>query len=57
MNALIRTIKLILLIRILHSRGSERSIKDMGGKNRTQFNVFDRVLTLQMKVCHSKMSM
>jgi hypothetical protein len=50
MDALIRTIKLILLIRILHSRGLERSIKDMGGKNRTQFNVFDRVLTLQMKV-------
>jgi hypothetical protein len=32
MNALIWTIKLILLIKNLHSRGLERNIRDMGGK-------------------------
>jgi hypothetical protein len=32
MDALIRTIKLILLIKNLHSKGLERSIGDVGAK-------------------------
>jgi hypothetical protein len=55
MDALIRTIKLSLLITNLHSKGLERNIGDMGVKNMT-FNFFDRVLALQMKVCYSRMS-
>ncbi len=53
---LIRIIKLILLIKNLRSKGLERSIRDVGAKNMTLFNVFNRVLTLQMKVCHNGMS-
>jgi hypothetical protein len=56
MDALIKTIKLILLIINLHSKGLERSTKDVGAKNRTLFDVFNRGLAFQMKVCHSGMS-
>jgi len=49
---LIRIIKLILLITNLHSKGLERNIKDMGAKNRTLFDVFNKVLALQMEVYH-----
>jgi hypothetical protein len=56
MNTLIRIIKLILLITNLHSKGLERNIRDMGAKNKTLFDIFNKVLTLQMKVCHSGMS-
>jgi hypothetical protein len=57
MDVLIKTTKLILLIKNLHSKGLERSIRDVGVKNRTIFYAFNRVLALQMKVCHSRMSM
>jgi hypothetical protein len=53
---LIKIIKLILLITNLHSKGLERSIRDVGAKNKTLFDVFNRVLALQMKVCHFGMS-
>jgi hypothetical protein len=56
MDALIRTIKLSLLITNLHSQGLERSIGNMGVKNKTLLFFFDKVLVLQMKVCHSGMS-
>jgi len=56
MDALIKTIKLILLIINLHSKGLERSIGDVGAKNRTLFDVFNRGLAFQMKVCPSGMS-
>jgi hypothetical protein len=56
MDALIRTIKLSLLITNLHSQGLERSIGNMGVKNKTLLLFFDKVLVLQMKVCHSGMS-
>jgi hypothetical protein len=56
MDALIRTIKSILLITILHSKGLERGMRDLGAKKKTLFNVFNRVLALQMKVCHSGIS-
>jgi hypothetical protein len=51
-DVLIRIIKLILLITNLHSKGLERNIKDMGAKNRTLFDVFNKVLALQMEVYH-----
>jgi hypothetical protein len=47
-NALIRTIKLILLITHLHSQGLKRSIGDVGA-NKKKFDVFNTVLALQMK--------
>jgi hypothetical protein len=47
-----RTIKLILLITNLHSKGLERSIRDVGAQKKTLFDVFNKVLALQMKVCH-----
>jgi hypothetical protein len=53
---LIRTTKLILLIKILHSKGLERSIGDVDVKKRTLFDFFNRVLALPMKVCHYGMS-
>jgi hypothetical protein len=56
MDALIRTIKLIFLITNLHSKGLEKNTGDFGAKNRTLFDVFNRVLALQMKVCHYGMS-
>jgi len=37
-DALIRTIKLILLITNLHSKGLEKNIEDVGEKNRTLFD-------------------
>jgi hypothetical protein len=49
---LIRTIKLILLIKNIHSKGLKRSIGNAGAKKRTLFDVFNRVLALQMKVYH-----
>jgi hypothetical protein len=49
---LIRITKLILLIKNLLSKGLERSIRDIGAKKRTLFDVFNRVLALQMKVCN-----
>jgi hypothetical protein len=49
---LIRTIKLILLITKLHSKGLERSIRNVVAKKKTLFDVFNRFLALQMKVCH-----
>jgi hypothetical protein len=52
--ALINIIKLILLITKLHSEGLETSTRNMGAKNRTLFDVFNRVLALQMKVCPSR---
>jgi hypothetical protein len=55
MDALIRTIKLIFKITNLHSKGLKISIKDVGVKNRTSFEVFNRVLAVQMKICHLKM--
>jgi len=56
MDTLIRTIQLRLLVTNLHSQGLEKSIGNMGVKNRTLFIFFDRVLVLQMKVCHFGMS-
>jgi hypothetical protein len=47
---LIRAIKLILLTTKLHSNGLERSVGDMDAKNKTLFDVSNRVLALQMKV-------
>jgi hypothetical protein len=44
-------IRTILLITKSHSQGLERSIGDVGERNRTLFDVFDNVLTLQMRVC------
>ncbi len=41
-----------MLITNLHSKGLKRSIKNMGGKDKTLFDVFNGVLALQMKVCH-----
>jgi hypothetical protein len=52
--ALIRTIKLILLITKLHSKALERSIGNVATINRKLFYVFNRFLALQMRVCHSK---
>jgi hypothetical protein len=52
-DALIRTIKLITN---LHSKGLERSIGDVGAKKKTLFDVFNRVLALQMEVSHFGMS-
>jgi hypothetical protein len=52
MDTLIRTIKSILLIINLHSKGLESGIRDVGAKKKTLFNVLNRVLALQMKVCH-----
>jgi hypothetical protein len=52
MDALIRIIKLILLISNLHSKGLERSMGDVCEKTKTLFDVFNRILALQMKVCH-----
>jgi hypothetical protein len=49
---LIKTIKLILLITNLHSKGLERNIGDVGAKIKTLFDVFNKVLALRMKVCH-----
>jgi hypothetical protein len=48
----IKIIKLILLIVNLPSNGLERGIKDMGAKTKTLFYVFNKVLALQMTVCH-----
>jgi hypothetical protein len=56
MDALIKTIKLIWLITILHFEDLERSRRDMGAKNKKLFDVFITVLALQMKVCHNRMS-
>jgi hypothetical protein len=56
MDALIRTIKSILLITNLHSKGLERGIKDVDAKKKTLLNVLNKVLALQMKVCHSGIS-
>jgi hypothetical protein len=56
MDALIRTIKSFSLITNLHSKYLERCIRDVGAKNMTLFNVFNKVLALQMKVCHSGIS-
>jgi hypothetical protein len=53
---MMRTIKFILLITILHFKGLEKSKGDVGEKNRALFYLFNRVLALQMKVCHSRMS-
>jgi hypothetical protein len=54
-NVLIKIIKLILLITNLHSKGLERNIRDVGAKCMTLFDVFNRVLAFQMKVCLSRM--
>jgi hypothetical protein len=51
MDVLIRTTKIILLIKNSHSKGLERSMGDAGAKKWTLFDVFNRVLTLQMKIC------
>jgi hypothetical protein len=51
----IKITKLILLIVNLPSKGLERGIGDMGAKTKTLFDVFNKVLTLQMKVCHFEM--
>jgi hypothetical protein len=56
MDALIRTIKLIFKITNLHSKGLERSIKDVGAKKRHYLIFLIGFLTLQMKVCHFLMS-
>ncbi len=40
MDALIRTIKLILLIPTLHSKGLEKNIGDLSAKKKTLFDVF-----------------
>jgi hypothetical protein len=56
MDALIKTIKLILIIINLHLKGLEKNTRDLGAKNRTLFDVFNKVLALQMKVCHYGMS-
>jgi hypothetical protein len=53
---LTRTIKLILLIANLHSKGLERNIGDVGAKKKIVFDVFNKVSALQMKVCHFGMS-
>ncbi len=55
MDVLIRTTTIILLIKNLHSKGLERYMGDAGAKQRTLFDVFNRILALQMKVCHSRM--
>ncbi len=52
MNALIKIIKLILVITKLHSKGLGRSIGGVGVKKKTLFDVFNRVLAIQMKVYH-----
>jgi hypothetical protein len=51
-GCIIRTIKLVFLITNLHYEGLERSIRDVGVKSKTLFDVFKRVLALHMKVCH-----
>jgi hypothetical protein len=56
MDALIRKIKLILLITNLHSKGLERKIGDVDEKKKTLFDFFNTILALQMKVCHSIIS-
>jgi hypothetical protein len=52
--ALIKTIKLILLIKKLHSKGLERSVGDMGAKkgHYLMFSIRFKVLALQMKICY-----
>jgi len=47
---LIRIIKLILFITKSHCQGLERNIKDVNERNRILFDVFNKVLTLQMRV-------
>jgi hypothetical protein len=49
-----KIIKLILLVKNLHSKGLKRSIGDVGAKK--NISPFNRVLAFQMKVCDSKMS-
>jgi hypothetical protein len=56
MDAFIRTITLILLITNLHSKGLERGIRDVGAKKDIILKNFNRVLALQMKICHSGIS-
>jgi hypothetical protein len=51
----IKIIKLILLIISLLSKGLERGTRDMGAKTKTLFDVFNKVLALQMNVCHFEM--
>jgi hypothetical protein len=48
---LVKIIKLIFLITKLHSKGLERRHEC---KKRTLFNIFNMVLALKMKVCHSR---
>jgi hypothetical protein len=48
---LIRTIKLMLQVTKSHCQGLKRSIGDMSDRNRILFDVFNKVSTLQMKVC------
>jgi len=55
-NMLTKTTKLNLLIKNLHSKGLEISIRDVGERKRTLVDVFNRVLALQTKVCHYGMS-
>jgi len=40
----------------MNSKGLEKSIGYVGAKKRTLFNVFNKILALQMKVCNSRMS-
>jgi hypothetical protein len=54
--ALIRIIKLILLITNLHFKGLERSMGDVVAKKKILCDVFNKVLALQMNVCHFEMS-
>jgi hypothetical protein len=42
-DVLIRITKLVSLIKILHSKGLERRIGDVGAKKRTLFDVFNKV--------------
>ncbi len=46
---LIRIIKLILLITKLHFKDLERNIGEVGEKNRTIFDVFNKVLAFQTR--------
>jgi hypothetical protein len=45
MDVLLRTTKIILLIKNLHSKGLERSMGDVGAKNWTLFNFLIRFAT------------
>jgi hypothetical protein len=56
MDVLIRTTKLILLIKIFAFQRFGKKYRTCGCKKRTLFDVFNRVVALQMKVCHSGMS-